>query len=168
MKTWLFAGCSLGSLVRSIVSIVLVMPLTARNRGFTRLRPVAGWSSICACVTAYCLIFTPWMWRRMKKDCLWFSPSITITQTKKRLMRLKINISLVVNSWWPQLPNRWIRSFIVLLWVFGSQTEFGMISSMIGSTKEKASLQSLELARIFRSLRVQEPSSLWMHNRRQG
>ena len=41
MKTWLFAGCSLGSLARSIVSIVLVMPLTARNRGFTRLRPVA-------------------------------------------------------------------------------------------------------------------------------
>ena len=42
MKTWLFAGCNLGSLARSIVSIVLVMLLTARNRGFTRLRPVAG------------------------------------------------------------------------------------------------------------------------------
>ena len=41
MKTWLFAGCNLGSLARSIVSIVLVMLLTARNRGFTRLRPVA-------------------------------------------------------------------------------------------------------------------------------
>ena len=168
MKTWLFAGCSLGFLARSIVSIVLVMPLTARNRGFTRLRPVAWWSSICACAIAYYLISIPWMWRHTKKGYLWFNPSITTIQTKKRLMKRKINISLAVNSWWPRLPKRWILSIIVLQWVFGSQTAFGMISSMIGSMKEKASSRSLGPARIFQSLRVQEPSSLWMHNRRQG
>ena len=167
MKTWLFAGCSLGFLARLIVFIVLVMSLTARNRGFTRLRPVAWWSSICACAIAYCLISTLWMWRHTKKGCLWFNPSITTTQTKKRLMKRRINISLVVNSWWPRLQKRWILSFIVLLWVFGSQPAFGTISSMIGSMKEEASSRSLGPARIFQSLHVREPSSLWMHNHRQ-
>ena len=143
------------------------MPLTARNRGFTLLRPVAWWSSICACAIAYCLISTPWMWQRTKKGCLWFNPFITTIQMKKRLMKRKINISLAVNSWWHRLPKHWIRSFIVLLWVFGSQTAFGMISSMTGSMKEEAISRSLGPARIFQSLHVREPSSLWMHNHRQ-
>ena len=42
-------------------------------------------------------------------------PSITTIQTKKMLMRVKINISLVVNSWWPQFQRLWILSIIVLL-----------------------------------------------------
>ncbi len=42
MKTWLFAGCNLGSLAPINRLHSSCNALTARNRGFTRLRPVAG------------------------------------------------------------------------------------------------------------------------------
>ena len=108
------------------------------------------------------------MWRRTKKDCLWFSlyyhyPNEEEAYEAKNqyFFGSELMVAPITEALDPVY-----HSASVSVWF--PQTEFGMISSMIGSTKEKASLQSLELARIFRSLRVQEPSSLWMHNRRQG
>ncbi len=125
------------------------------------LRPVAWWSSICACAIAYCLISIPWMWRRTKKGYLLFNSHYHYPN-EEEACEAKNQYFLAVNSWWCHQCCR-IRSFIVLLWAFGSVTAFGTISSMIGSKWKKRKLTVFVFSQDI-PVFCMEPSSLWIPN----